>query len=355
MNDSEAVAFEPLHRELDLTVGQRLAIGFGTLLLVLFVFAIAVFVWHSQSAAAQRAYTDRIAPLAHKADALERSMLYVGIAMRSYLLVPEPGRLESYRNYVAQSQRALADLSGTSRLPEGAPDVEEIAATSRAYLDETNRLVTKRADGKLGPEDENNVVTLRERSLSSVHRLIDLQTVETERALDRMSTARDKMSTGLIALSLIAGLLSIGIAWFTAQSIRRPTRSLLRAAGAMERGDWKPALHLAPSEGELGTSRSEMRKLAHALGSAATAIEQRERELREKNRRIQSQNEELRAQNEQIQAQNEELRTQNEQIQSQNEELHAQNEEIQSQSEEIHAQSEELQLQSEELHSRTKN
>ena len=47
----------PVHRELDLTLGQRLAIGFGALLLVIAGFSVAVFVWHSQSAEAQRDYT----------------------------------------------------------------------------------------------------------------------------------------------------------------------------------------------------------------------------------------------------------------------------------------------------------
>jgi signal transduction histidine kinase len=152
---------------------------------------------------------------------------------------------------------------------------------------------------------------------------------------------------------LIGAILCLGIAWFTTQSVRRPTRALLRAAAAMEHGDWKPALHLAPMESETRSSRSEMRRLSHALGLAATAIEQRERELREKNRRIQLQNEELRAQNEQIQAQNEELNAQNQEIQSQSEELRAQSEELQSQSEELHSQNEELTQQGAELRARS--
>jgi signal transduction histidine kinase len=342
-----------MDRELDLTVGQRLAIGFGALLLVIFAFAVAVYVWHSQSAAAQRVYTDQIAPLSRKADTLERSMLYVGITMRSYLLAPDPIRLESYRNYVAQSQRALAELSSAVVLPQGAPDVSEMGETARAYLEETARLIEKRKGGGLAPDDEVNVVTLRERSLASVHRFIDMQSVATEKALERMSAARDKVSTGLIALTLIGAFLCLAIAWFTTQSVRRPTRSLLRAAAAMEQGDWKPALHLAPLDHEPGTSRSEMRKLANAMGLAATAIEQRERELREKNRRILAQNEELRTQNEQIQAQNEELHAQNQQIQAQSEELQSQSEELQSQSEELHSQNEELTQQGVELRARS--
>jgi signal transduction histidine kinase len=341
MNNVDAIGIEPVNRELDLTIGQRLAIGFGALLLVVAIFGTSVAIWHSQSAAAQRVYTDQIAPLTHRADRLERSMLYVGITMRSYLLAPEPQRLASYRSHAEQARRAL-DLLSRAALPEGAPAIEEIDSTAREYLQETDKLVAKRRDGALDPNDEAALVVLRERSLEAVHRLIDLQERETEQALARMSAARDKVTRGLVALAVIGSVFCVGIAWFTAQSIRRPTRALVSVAGAMERGDWEPALHLAPSDMESQSANSEMRRLSRAIGSAAAALEQRERELREKNEQIQSQNEELHAQNEEIQTQSEELQAQAEELQSQSEELHSQNEELAQQANELRAQSDAL-------------
>jgi signal transduction histidine kinase/CHASE3 domain sensor protein len=349
MNEAEAIEeMQPVNRELDLTVGQRLAIGFGALLLVIAIFGGSIAVWHSQSAAAQSEYTDHIAPLTQRADALERSTLYVGITMRSYLLAPEPQRLANYRSYADQSRQALEQLARAA-LPEGSPGMGEIDATTRAYLEETDRLVAKRRNGVLDPDDEAAVVVLRERSLHSVHRLIDLQLEATEQALARMSAARDKVTSGLVTLAGIGTILCLGIAWFTTQSIRRPTRALMSVAGSLERGDWRPALQLAPSHNEGPAPRSEMRALSRAIGSAAAALEHRERELREKNEKIQSQNEELRSQYEQIQSQNEELHAQNQEIQSQSEELQAQAEELQAQSEELHSQNEELTQQGSEL------
>src|ERR1043166_657110 len=54
MNEAEIQAVGPVHRELDLTLGQRLAIGFGALLAVISLFSVAVYVWHTQSVAAPR-------------------------------------------------------------------------------------------------------------------------------------------------------------------------------------------------------------------------------------------------------------------------------------------------------------
>jgi signal transduction histidine kinase len=311
-------------------------------LVVIVTFAIAVATWHSQSVAAQRLYTERIVPLSQSVDALERSMLYVGITMRSYLLVPEPQRLANYRSYVEQSHRSLTRLATMASLPEGAPDVDEIGGTARAYVAETDRLVAKRRLGPLAPEEETAVVVLREKSLASIHRLTDLQEAETMEALDRMAAARDKVSRGLVALAAIGSILCLAIAWFTAQSIRRPTRALLRVAGALERGDWQPALQLAPSADGLPPQKSEMRALSRAIGAAAAALEQRERDLREKSRRIQAQNDELQARNQEIQSQSEELQSQAEELQSQSEELHSQNEELTQQGNELRAQGDEL-------------
>jgi signal transduction histidine kinase len=349
MSDANVMEIGPVNRELDLSIGQRLSLGFGALLLVMLAFAIAVLVWHSQSVAAQRDYTDRIAPVLQRVDAVERGLLYVAAGMRSYVLVPEPQRLANYRSYVEQTRRALTLLANASALPDGAPDIQQINASARAYLEETERLVAKRRSAQITAEEEAALFVLRERALTNIHTLVDLQSAHTDRSLNRMSAALDKASTGLVALTIGAALLSLALAWFTAQSIRRPAKALMRAAAAMERGDWKPALHLAPSEEELHSSRSEMRRLANAIGSAAAALEHREWDLREKNETIQSQNEELRTQYEQIQAQNEELQAQNQQIQAQSEELQAQAEELQSRGEELQAQNEELAQQGVEL------
>jgi signal transduction histidine kinase/CHASE3 domain sensor protein len=349
MNEAEVLEIEPVNRELDLSIGQRLAIGFGALLLVLLAFAIAVLIWHSQSADAQRDYTDRIAPVLHRADAVERGLLYVGVGMRSYLLVPEPQRLARYRSHVEQTRRALTQLSNAAVFPDGAPDIEEISTSARAYIEATERIVAKRRGTQITADEESELIALRERALDSVHALVDLQSTHTDQALSRMSDALEKASASLVAFAIVGSLLCLAIAWFTTQSIRRPAKALMRTAAALERGDWKPALHLAPSDEELRTSRSEMRRLANAIGSAAAALEQRERDLREKNETIQAQNEELRSQNDQIQSQNEELQAQNQQIHAQTEELQAQAVELQAQGEELQSQNEELSQQGNEL------
>ncbi|MEJ0036680.1 MAG: HAMP domain-containing sensor histidine kinase [Gammaproteobacteria bacterium] len=316
----------PVHREFDLTLAQRLAIGFGALLLVIVGFSVAMFVWHSQSVEAQRDYTERVVPLTQQTQALDRALLNAAVAMRNYLLQPEPQRLANYRSYAEQARRRLVLLNAAASPATGATDVRDTSDAARAFIAQLDKVVEQRASGPVAAEDESAVVTLREKSGTSIYRLVDLQDSRAAQALDRMSTARDKVSRGLLLLAAIGVALCIGIAWFTTQSIRRPTRALVRTAAALERGDWQPALHLTPDDPRAPPPRSEMRRLSRAIGAAAGALELRERDLHAKNLKIQSQNEELQAQSEELASQNEELVQQGNELRAQSDALAESNE-----------------------------
>lgn len=326
MSAVEAQQVGPVHRELDLTLGQRLAIGFGALLLVIMAFSVAVYVWHSQSVAAQRDYTDRVMPLTQQTQALDRALLNASVAMRNYVLQPQPQRLANYRSYAEQARRTLVQLGATAVAPEGATDVQDAVNTARAFVAQLDKVVDQRLTGTVSAEDESTLVSLREQSSTSIYRLVDMQDARAAQALDRMSAARDKVSHGLLLLAAIAAALCISIAWFTTQSIRRPARALVRTAEALAYGDWQPALHLAPSDTKSAPPRSEMRLLSHAIGAAAAALEHRERDLRAKNLKIQTQNEELQAQSEELASQNEELVQQGNDLRAQSDALVESNE-----------------------------
>jgi signal transduction histidine kinase len=311
----------PVHSEIDLTLGRRLALGFGTLLLVIAIFSVALFVWHSQSANAQRDYTEGVVPLSQQTQALDRALLKAAVAMRNYTLQPEPQRLANYRSYAGQARRTLVQLNAAASSPAGPTDVRDLSEAARAFIGQMDKVIEQRRNGPVAAEDEAALVSLREQSSLSIYRMVDEQDSRATRALERMSAARDKVSRGLLLLAAIGAVLCVGIAWFTTQSIRRPTRALVRVASALERGDWQPALHLAPEDPRAPPPRSEMRLLSRAFGAAAAALEQRERDLREKSLRIQAQNEELQAQSEELASQNEELVQQGNELRAQSDAL----------------------------------
>ncbi len=255
-------------------------------------------------------------------------MLYAAVAMRTlYCLRPEPQRLANYRSYASNRlDEPCVQLSAAGTRTEGAADVRETTEAARAFVEQLDKIVDQRLARVVSGQDETALVALREKSSISIYRLVDAQDAQAAQALDRMSAARDKVSRGLLLLAGIGAVLCIGIAWFTTQSIRRPTRALVRTAVALEYGDWQPALHLAPSDPRSSPPRSEMRLLSRAFGAAAAALELRERDLRAKNLKIQSQNEELQAQSEELASQNEELVQQGNDLRAQSDALAESNE-----------------------------
>src|SRR5690606_19630888 len=71
------------------------------------------------------------------------------------------------------------------------------------------------------------------------------------------------------------------LAWITARSVSRPAAELMRTVDALESGDWGPALQLAVAHQQRPGARvrDEMRRLAHAFGGTAVALQQREQRL----------------------------------------------------------------------------
>lgn len=271
-----------MNRVSDLSIGQRLALGFGLVMAVVAVVMVIFLQWHASGAAAQSAYTDRIAPLRDRAHALERGIYSVGIAMRSALLDPTPERAERFAESAREAHVALATLGDTQMESDGRMLYRRIEPAVQLYVQTAEDLVGRRANGEIDIADERNVAELRERALLEIGRFSSLQESKAADALSRIAQIGERTSRGLVTLVISAGLILALLAWLTARSISRPTKQLLSTVGALREGDWKPALALAPTADARTSAppRDEMHQLGHAFGAAALALEHREQRLR---------------------------------------------------------------------------
>ena len=330
----------------DFSVGRRLGLGFALLLLTICGLIGAVLTWHADSAREQRAFIEEVAPVTARADALERSILYLAIRLRTYLLTPGPAQLQRYRDASEQVRTALSRLAPYAKDTDEEKLYRELERAVQHYLSQAGnaaRSATVGRDARIAADEQAGAA--RETAIALVHDFVKVQDRKAAKALAAMAQSRDRVLDGLIAASVIALALGLIVAYFTAQSIRSPTRQLLELARALTRGELGPALRWAPPEGAADKPpRSEMLQLAHAFGTAAVALERRDRELRtllaelqEKNERIELQNEELQAQHEEVQVQHEEIQAQHEEIQTQTDELQSQNEQLRQQAEELQA------------------
>jgi signal transduction histidine kinase len=268
--------------KLDLTVGQRLAIGFAFMLLLLVALLIRVGQAHEASATAQTIYSRHIAPLGERAATLERNLYEVAISARNYLISPDDDTLTAYRSVAEATRDSMRTLEDAPKSGASEALYRDLAPLVRAYLVGVDRAVEERGEQRLGNHAESALNRARERAISAIHDFSHYQAASTRAALAGMAFARDRVTRDIRLGSAFALLWFLGIAFATARAVSKPTRELVEVAQGFETGFWKPALAWAAvsrAESTAAEPRDEMAKLRRALGAAAAALEKREQRL----------------------------------------------------------------------------
>lgn len=262
----------------DLSFGQRLAAGFGMLLLLMGVLALVAAISNQRSAEAMRTFNSEAAPMARAADMLERSVLRTSAALQSYYLVADSERWQRFIDAAAQTRSATAELG---RFPL---DVDSQALHRRLqvdvenYLRQADALAGRVRSGQAGIADEWEMSVLSADLLTAVRIMNQTQSERVAQSLEKLRAAQQAVSDALLWGGLLALVVFIGFAVLAVQSVRKPARALLQVAQALAMGDRQPALALLDKVNTSRTPRrNEILQLAGAFASAADAIERRER------------------------------------------------------------------------------
>ena len=275
-----------MKQPLDISIGQRLTMAFGLLVLLLGVFVGFVWSWHADSVRAEERLSEEIVPQVSQISAMKYALLNVGIATRAYIMQPEASRLEQQRSAV---EAARADLRRVGELAERSQEEtgDAYGAAAREierFLGEANRVAALRTARRVTEAEEQVLAIARTDAVQRLHEFADLQNRRLAVALGTMAAARDNVSKGLLTASGLALIFLALVGFFTVRSIRRPTRRLLSVASALEAGDWRPALAWAPERSRgaesMAPARNEIFKLGRAFGAAAAALENREQRMR---------------------------------------------------------------------------
>ena len=268
----------------DWTIGRRLAAGFAVIALTFLVLVGAIWQWNAQSARAQDAYTQRVAPLDSATQNLDRRILNVGISVRTYLLTPGGESLQRFRAVADAATAALQRLGALPKDPEDEALFRQVDPQVRLYLDEATRLVAAAGAGGAALEArERSLTEARGRVAATLGRLSDRQNDRTADAIAAMQAARERSTVGMLIAAALTLLLLVVVGLATARSIRGPARNLVRAARALEDGDPQAAFTLRRhTEAALAgrEPEGEMPQLALSFARAASAIERRESRLR---------------------------------------------------------------------------
>ena len=267
----------------NLSIGQRMTVGFGALLVLLGALLGGIYSWQQDSERAQHNFTQYSRPLTDAAHTLEHGILRVGITLRAYLLNPEPARIDRFTQAVDAARAQLQQLAALPKGVEGENLFRELDPVVRRYLSETEDAVDLRRLGVIDAAAEGRLQLVRESLIAVTQDFVDLQMANTSHALDVMDQAQQRVARGLATTGGLAILCFIVLAWVITQSIRKPTGELVRIATALKDGDWHPALALADATENGGRAsrvdHNEMVRIGRAFGFAAVALEQREQRL----------------------------------------------------------------------------
>lgn len=265
-----------MRRRIDLTLGERLGLGFGALLAGLGLFTAAVLYWGSQSARAQRAYLEHIAPLHGRAQTLEGKLLYVAIGMRDFVLYPEAASRVELSGRIGALRAALARFEEVPKPPSGMAYQQRIAPRIGAYLDGATELLEHGLTSEERLTRARALGEQREAALGELRGYMEVLQKDSDAAVATMAGARERVASGSLAMVTLAALFALVAAGLTARSVRRPMRELTQAAASLGDGDWLAALRLATRELPAGDGpiavRSETRILARALAAAAARL-----------------------------------------------------------------------------------
>jgi len=271
-----------MNRRIDLSIGQRLAPGFGVAGALLALMAATSHRWTERAEALQRRQDELVRPRALAADRLETAALYAALAARGRALAPDAEHAQAYE---ASSQRVREAMEALAALPPD-EDGTELFARIPVLVDRFQRASRQMVEEGRGPAArsalESAMGGAREDLLSVVRAYRALQQRKMDGALAAIAgAARDVDRAGLVLAGLVAALLGATF-FFTARSVRRPALALVAASRRLAAGDFEQAVALAGAPAAAGEepARDELGELSTAFGRMALHLRDREAQLR---------------------------------------------------------------------------
>lgn len=271
---------------MDFSIGQRLALAFGAILLLLVMAGATSFHQIRQLEQLERHRTDVVAHGRDAAIELRRAYLLKGLSLRSYGLTRGEDEIQRVRAAKAEARSAWAVLDSITPPGEAAllAEARTIATEYDRQADDFLESVESRKAMPAAVESNDSSLTeLRNRLFAALDALEDTHQEKQVAIRTEAARARSRLvHAGVVLLVLVLGV-GMGSAFLVTRGVRRQTGRMLHASRALESGDFGPACALA-SDGEnaipAGTPpRDELRELAGSFGRTAIALRGKEQRI----------------------------------------------------------------------------
>jgi signal transduction histidine kinase/ActR/RegA family two-component response regulator/HAMP domain-containing protein len=262
------------------SIRRRIYGGFAVVLLLLGAELLVARRGFDRVQALRDELAEHIDPPAAAAEAFERTVLRRAIAVRNQVVTGDLRHREEYGRSLDEARAVLERMRRFEMGPRRRAAVEAIDEASLAHIQETDAFLALLHRGA-GPEAlapaEWRLAAARERLLGRVHAFVAAQRDLQDAARLRATDLQQEVSRALLATALLVAAALALTAFVTVRALRRPALALVRAAGALEAGDYAPALALA--KGPAAARAGELGHLARAFARMADALRRREERL----------------------------------------------------------------------------
>lgn len=265
----------------DLSIRQRLAVGFGVVLILL----AGQLTYSLLEMRANDSLTDRLVSQIDPREALGRdlrvSYLNQAIALRTFAITKEPVAEQAYRGEVARAETAWDDLDGR---PLDAEERNAVAGV-RSQMDEYANLAAEflSAVSENEPGDlialEAQLAGIRDGLVEDLSTFVALEQTRAGEARAAISANQDQALRGQVALAVIIALAVLATAVVTTRAVRQPALRLVRAARALGGGDFGPALAIAVRPASPTGYRDELHELGDSFARMAHGLQSRQHRL----------------------------------------------------------------------------
>jgi signal transduction histidine kinase/ActR/RegA family two-component response regulator len=268
-------------RTLDLSVGQRIGAGFAAVMVLLAAEIGVAVSGLARIDRIQERFATEVEPAVRATEALEHSVLLRAIATRNLVLTQDEVARDAYdralsAGYAAVERLAHLELEGEART---ARDLVERAAV--AHVRATDRfleLLDRGAGAEALAAGERDLAAARQRLLGRIAELASMQAAREAAGRAEADAARADVRRALVGFAALVAIALAVTAALTVRAVRGPADALVRAARALEGGEYGLAL-AAPGAAGGPPSRDELREVARAFARMAAVLRDREDRL----------------------------------------------------------------------------
>jgi signal transduction histidine kinase/HAMP domain-containing protein len=285
----------------DRSLGMTVALGFASLL-VMMAALIALAIIEVDVTERQRQTLAGELLMAETANELAISVARADASLRSFILTRSPSELQAARNFREEARQRVTELLSYSTSDEEIqPRAQQLiiaanlfqyqASTTEAYA------LSPRPDVALAFEQQRLSRTVE--GAQSAAQLLSRRLTDRATAVRRQLAHRgDRLTRNLVIGFGLAGLIGILLGVHFVRLITEPVGRLVAAARALQAGDYSLARRLGGQDGSHieglecaeQPAANEISTLARAFTGMATALEEREQQLRAQAAHLESTN-----------------------------------------------------------------